>query len=190
MLQGQNHTVRYCVEDTSNLFCPPVAIARFVSSNRTSLTSDASSRIQPPIAKKVPHFNTYHRQKYLDEYHWFKDDKRENKEVLDHLKAENKYSAALLSPLKPLEDEIYSEIVGRMAEDDFTYPETKGGYIYYKKTVKGLQYSVRCRKRIVGDSSAKEEVLLDLNKFKEKHLNLGIRSIAKPKASRIYPGYS
>ncbi|KAJ9067009.1 hypothetical protein DSO57_1003715 [Entomophthora muscae] len=60
-----------------------------------------------------------------------------------------------------------------MAEDDLTYPVTKGCYIYYKKTVKGLQYSVHCRKRIVGDSSAKEEVLLDLNKFKEKHLNLG-----------------
>ncbi|KAJ9082836.1 hypothetical protein DSO57_1000821 [Entomophthora muscae] len=87
MLQGQNHTVRYCVEDTSNLFCPPVAIARFVGYNRPSLTSNASSIIQPPIAKKVSHFNTYHGQKYLDEYHWLRDDKRKNKEVLDHLKA-------------------------------------------------------------------------------------------------------
>ncbi|KAJ9072793.1 hypothetical protein DSO57_1023510 [Entomophthora muscae] len=132
----------------------------------------ASNKKQPPVAKKVTHFNTYHGEKYIDEYHWLRDDKRENKEVLDHLKAENEYSESLLAPLKPLADQIYHEIIGRIVEDDESYPELKGGFAYYQKTVKGLQYSIGCRKRIDEGSSANEEVLLDLNLFKEEQLEL------------------
>ncbi|KAJ9067019.1 hypothetical protein DSO57_1003725 [Entomophthora muscae] len=173
MLLGQNQTSLYCVGKGTSLFCPPINIPQFGGSHRRSLASDFTDEIQPPIAKQIPYNHTYHRKNYTDEYHWLRDDKRNNTEVIDYLKAENQYSAALLSPLKSLEDKIYNEIIGRMTEDDVTYPKTKGDYGYYEKTVKGLQYPIRCRKRIEEGSSANEEVLLDLNLFKEELLGLG-----------------
>ncbi|KAJ9082844.1 hypothetical protein DSO57_1000829 [Entomophthora muscae] len=174
-LPGQNYILRLCTRGTSNLFCTPsrnLQVPRYAALQNFSLTSMASDKKLPPNAKKVPHFNTYHGEKYVDEYHWLRDDKRENKEVLDHLKAENEYSESLLAPLKPLADQIYHEIIGRMVEDDETYPELKGGFGYYQKTVKGLQYPIRCRKRIDEGSSANEEVLLDLNLIEEEQLDL------------------
>ena len=53
-----------------------------------------------------------------DEYYWLRDDKRENPEMLAYLNAENAYADAVMAPLKPLQDTLYDEIVGRIKQDD------------------------------------------------------------------------
>lgn len=41
--------------------------------------------------KKIPHEMTLHGETRVDDYYWLRDDKRENSEVLDYLRAENNY---------------------------------------------------------------------------------------------------
>ncbi|KAI9297416.1 peptidase S9A prolyl oligopeptidase domain protein beta-propeller [Neoconidiobolus thromboides FSU 785] len=123
-----------------------------------------------PILKKEEYYHEYHGKKYLDEYHWLRDDKRENEQVLDYLKSENEYSNNLMKELEPLSDEIYSEMVSRIVEDDVSVSIKKENYYYYNRDIKGQQYALNCRKL---NENGEEEVLLDLNKFEFEYLSLG-----------------
>lgn len=49
--------------------------------------------------------------------------KRENPEVLDYLKAENAYTEAMMAHSKPLREQLYREMRGRIQEDDASVPE-------------------------------------------------------------------
>ena len=46
----------------------------------------------PPFPKKIKKTFTLHNDKRVDWYHWLRDDKRQNKEILNYLSDENKYS--------------------------------------------------------------------------------------------------
>ena len=46
-----------------------------------------------------------------DPYGWLRDDKRESKEILDYLKAENDYSQEVTKHLKGLQDTLYEGMV-------------------------------------------------------------------------------
>lgn len=51
-----------------------------------------------------------------DPYGWMRDMKRENVEVLDHLKAENEYTQGLIKHLEPLQEKLYSEFLKSIQE--------------------------------------------------------------------------
>ena len=53
--------------------------------------------------------------------------------MLAYLKAENAYADALLAPLKPLQDKLFQEIVGRIKQDDSSVPVRERGYYYYTR---------------------------------------------------------
>ena len=67
--------------------------------------------VAPPKAQQKPHVQTLHGETLADPYYWLRDDARTNPEVLAYLKAENAYHAQHLAPVKPLEDQIYNEII-------------------------------------------------------------------------------
>ena len=46
-------------------------------------------------------------------HHRLRDDKREDKEVLDYLRAENEYSQSVTEHLKGLQDTLYDEFLSR-----------------------------------------------------------------------------
>ena len=48
-----------------------------------------------------------------DPYGWLRDDKRENEEILAHLKAENEYSQTVTKHLEGLKDSLYVEFLSR-----------------------------------------------------------------------------
>lgn len=112
-----------------------------------------------------------------DPYHWLRDDSRKNSEILDHINAENKYTAAAMRDTLPLQDRLYKEMRSRIQEADMTVPLRQGPYFYYSRTEEGKQYQVHCRRQIPGgagpggvDEEMKtdgeappEEVLLDEN---------------------------
>ncbi|MDD5210223.1 MAG: S9 family peptidase [Elusimicrobiales bacterium] len=116
---------------------------------------------EPPKAKKVPHALEKHGQARNDEYYWLKD--RKNPEVKAYLKAENDYAAAAMRHTEKLQAKIFTEMKGRIKEDDSTVPFKYGGYYYYKTFKKGLEYPVYARKK--GSVDAAEEVLLDVNEI-------------------------
>ncbi|MEL3908649.1 MAG: S9 family peptidase [Treponemataceae bacterium] len=113
------------------------------------------AKIQKTILKK---FNT----ERVDNYFWLKD--KNNKDVIEYLNQENKYTASVMDSTKELQSKIYSEIVGRIKEDDISYPIFENGYYYYFKTEKGKEYRTYCRKKDLSEN-AKEEILFDVNKM-------------------------
>jgi oligopeptidase B len=94
-----------------------------------------------------------------DPYYWLRDDTRKSPELLSYLKAENSYADAVLAPTKPLQDELFKEIVGHIKQDDSSVPWRKRGYYYYSRTETGAEYPIIARK--LGSLSAKEQVMLD-----------------------------
>jgi oligopeptidase B len=112
----------------------------------------------PPVVAKKP-FTVKGPADRNDEYYWLRDDTRKQPEMLAYLNAENAYADAVLAPLKPLENKLYSEIVGRIKEDDSSLPFRERGYYYYSRFEKGADYPLIARK--LGSLKAKEQVMLN-----------------------------
>ncbi|MFY0104283.1 hypothetical protein ABTP95_20910, partial [Acinetobacter baumannii] len=82
----------------------------------------------PPDAAKKPHVvRAPHGAERQDEYYWLRDDSRKNPEMLAYLKAENAYADAVMARLKPIENRLYDEIVGRIKQDDSSVPYRERG---------------------------------------------------------------
>ncbi|MDD4416166.1 MAG: oligopeptidase B, partial [Proteiniphilum sp.] len=117
----------------------------------------------PPVAEiNSVTFTNFGKQR-IDNYHWLKDKK--NPKVIDYLKAENAYTDSLMASTETLRQTIYNEIVGRIKEDDETYPSFRDGYYYYSRTEKGKQYRTYCRRK--GTMEAPEEIIFDVNRMAE-----------------------
>ena len=118
---------------------------------------------QPPVADiKADTFTRFGVQR-IDHYFWMKD--KTNPKVIEYLKAENAYTDSVMASTKDFQQKIYDEIIGRIKEDDQTYPTLSNGYYYYTRTEKGKQYRTYCRKK--GSLSAAEEITFDVNKMAE-----------------------
>jgi oligopeptidase B len=112
----------------------------------------------PPVAKQVP-YTVKGPVDRNDPYYWLRDDTRKNPEMLAYLKAENEYADAMLAGTKPLQEQLFKEIVGRIKQDDSSVPVRERGYYYYSRFDVGADYPVIARKQ--GSLQAREEVLLD-----------------------------
>jgi len=86
-------------------------------------------------------------------------------QVVEYLKAENKYYDTMMSGTRVLQDSLYTEMKARIKEKDESVPVFKNGYFYYSRVVEGKDYFVYCRKK--GTLEAAEEVLLDVNTMAE-----------------------
>ena len=112
-----------------------------------------------------------------DPYGWLRDDERKNKEVLQHLEAENEYSQKMTKHLKGLQDKLYQEFLSSIQETDYTTPRPRGDYWYYSRTFEGKSYRQFCRAPKTSDNYGTinwdgshdsiilpgEEVYLDVN---------------------------
>jgi hypothetical protein len=63
----------------------------------SSLAHSYASMAAPPVAKKVPLELVDHGDVRVDNYYWLRDDSRSDPDVLAHLRAENDYTAAVMS---------------------------------------------------------------------------------------------
>src|SRR5215467_14832072 len=50
----------------------------------------------PPVARKIPQVSTVHGDLRQDDYYWLRE--KDRPEVLEYLKAENAYTAAMMKP--------------------------------------------------------------------------------------------
>jgi oligopeptidase B len=75
-------------------------------------------------------------------------------------------------------------------EDDEDVPVKKGDYLYYKRTIKGKQYAIYCRKHWTADlaNSRPEEILLNQNEMKEEYIVLGAYEPSPSRESSIENG--
>lgn len=117
----------------------------------------------PPDAKQIPQvFEEFGNQR-VDNYYWIRS--KENQDAIDYLNAENDYTQTVMASTKELQDKIYNEIIGRIKEQDESYPVYQNGYYYYSRTETGKQYRVYCRRK--GTMEAPEEITFDVNKMAE-----------------------
>jgi oligopeptidase B len=116
---------------------------------------------KPPSARRDSKVDVVHGEKRQDDYFWLR--RKEDPQVRAYLEAENAYTDAVMKPTEPLQEALYSEMLGRIKETDLTVPFRKGDFFYYSRTEKGKQYPIYCRKK--GSLEAAEEVMLDANEL-------------------------
>ena len=136
--------------------------------------SKSPTSATPPLAKKVPKTLEMFGDKRVDDYFWLRE--KSDAAVIDYLKAENAYAESVLGPMKGFQDTLYKDMLSRIKETDENVPYKKGAYYYYSRTEAGKQYAIYCRKS--GSLTAKEEVILDLNKLAEGKPFLGLADFA------------
>ncbi len=127
-----------------------------------------------PAAARRPKTVGLHGDKIEDPYFWLRE--KTDPAVIDHLNAENAYTAAVVAPFKPFEDALYQEMLGRIKQTDVSAPYLQRGYWLYQRTEEGKQYRVLCRKQ--GTLAAPEEVILDVNKLAEGQKFMSLRVFA------------
>ncbi|HYT39344.1 MAG TPA: S9 family peptidase [Acidimicrobiia bacterium] len=129
------------------------------------MTADSPA---PPLARRVPHVHEAHGDRRADDYHWLRD--REDPEVTAYLEAENAYADAVMESLRPLQEKLYAEIVSRIQETDLSVPVPHGPFLYYSRSVEGLQYPIHCRRTAGSDGTgegSEEQILIDENVLAE-----------------------
>ncbi|MGQ4660417.1 prolyl oligopeptidase family serine peptidase [Lysobacter sp. F6437] len=149
---------------------PTLLLAALMTVSAPTLAQD----LPPPDVEQRPHTVTApHGAERQDEYYWLRDDTRKNPEMLAYLNAENAYADAYMARLKPLEDTLYDEIVGRIKQDDSSVPYRERGWWYYSRFETGQDYPVYARRE--GSMDAAEQVLLDVNVMAEgkDYFNVG-----------------
>ena len=95
----------------------------------------------------------------IDHYDWLRD--REDSRVIAYLDAENAYARAELEPIKPLLDEIATELQARATPEDRSVPTAYNGYFYQRRFMRGSQYPLIVRWDDLIDTS-REEIVLDV----------------------------
>jgi oligopeptidase B len=120
-----------------------------------------NTKIQPPVAKILPHTLEIHGHPRVDNYYWLND--RENPEVIEYLNKENEYYNALTADTKDFQKELFEEMKARIKEDDQSVPYLYNGYYYITRFEIGQNYPIYSRKKET--LSAPEEILFDGNEF-------------------------
>ena len=118
----------------------------------------------------MEHREVRHGATVIDPYFWLRE--KSNPEVIKYLEAENAYTEAMTKDLKPFEEALYKEMLGRIKQTDLSVPVRRGAYLYYSRTEEGKQYPIQCRRK--GSMEAPEEILLDLNELAKGHKFVGL----------------
>jgi len=126
--------------------------------------------INPPVAPKKPYSSTYHGITREDPYHWLRAEnwqdmfdapEKLDPEIRAYLEAENAYYEENFgTPHAALKDKIFTEIRGRIKEDDSGIPTPDGPFAYNSRMEEGEQYPVIVRTPREGGA---ETILLDCN---------------------------
>ena len=124
----------------------------------------------PPSAPQHEHREVRHGATVNDPYFWLRE--KSSPEVVKYLENENAYTQAMTAELKPFEEKLYTEMLGRIKQTDLEVPVRRGDYLYYSRTEEGKQYPIRCRRK--GSMDASEEIVLDPNEMAKTRKFVGI----------------
>lgn len=136
----------------------------------------------PPIAPRRLSRTRIHGTTLVDAYAWMRN--RKDPAVRKYLGQENQYASTMLAPTKPLQERLFREYRRRMQETDRTAPVQIDEYWYYRRTVRGKQYPIRCRRR--GTMRAREEIILDENILARGHRYFDVGDIAVSPDHRFF----
>jgi oligopeptidase B len=133
---------------------------------------------KPPVAKRVAHSVRRHNHVDEDPYVWLRDPdwqavmrdpQKLSRDIRDYLDAENTYLDVVMAPTQTLQDQLYTEMKGRIKEDDSSVPAPDGPFEYYHRYRTGGQHPLICRRPRGRLDFADEEILVDGDKEAEGH---------------------
>lgn len=125
---------------------------------------------ETPRAEQRPSTHANHGIVRVDEFAWLRaDDWREvirnpdrlPSDIRDYLEAENRYTASVMKQTEPLQERLFAEMKGRIAEDDTSVPAPDGPWEYFQAFRTGGQYPRFARRRRGGSSPDDDEVFFD-----------------------------
>ena len=121
----------------------------------------------PPKPAQHPQTDSHHGFERTDEFGWlraenwqevFRDPSKLDPEIRAHLQAENRYQAEMLADTAELQRALFSEMKGRIKEDDSSVPMKDGPFAYGSSYVVGGEQPRYFR---VPEGGGEEEILLD-----------------------------
>jgi len=179
--------LKFCA--CSVLFCAALAtVTNVMAAGAASPPQTPGSDMAapaPPVAKRIAHVVRSPHGDRVDEYYWMRDDdpKAKRPEIIEHLKAENAYTEAMLAHVKPLQDRLVAEMRARIKEDDSSVPVYDNGYWYWRRFDAGAEYPILLRQRggsAAPDARAPEEVVLDIPQLARPHAyyNVGATAVS------------
>ena len=135
----------------------------------------------PPVAAKKPHAVTHHGVTIDDPYSWLRDPgypEVSDKEVLDHLAAENAWFESRMAPQREVIDALFKEMRARIKEADKSVPQKDGDYLYWIEFEEGAEYKKWWRRPVAGgeDQLILDEVALAEGK---EYFRLGALSVSQ-----------
>ena len=111
-----------------------------------------SAQPVPPVAEKHPHILQMAGESRTDDYYWLRDDSRQNPKVLNYLRAENQYSARMMSGWAALTETLYQEMRARQGEHSESVPYELRGYRYQQRYLPGKDYAQYLRQPVSGNA--------------------------------------
>ena len=125
-----------------------------------------------PFPKKIKKILKAHNDERTDWYYWLRDDDRKNKEVLNYLRAENRYSKKWFDDNSVSGKKIYQTYMKKLPKFDKTYPINIDGYKYFST----ISISSEHRKyfRIY---KRQKKLILDVNKLAKEKKYYSISSV-------------
>jgi oligopeptidase B len=162
--------------------------------------------LTPPRPEKIWHETTLHGITRRDPYHWLRDDNwqrvmREpevlNPKIREHLERENAHTAAVLAPTLELQSALFTELKGRIKEDESSVPAKDGAWDYYVRYELGSQHPRYCRRptRPVLDAAAArsaapgEQILFDADAAATAHAYFSTGAVNHSRDHRLL-GYA
>ncbi|WP_288429227.1 S9 family peptidase [uncultured Spirosoma sp.] len=134
----------------------------------TTLTLHSMTQAQTPVPPKAavkPKELVTNGHTRVDNYYYLNE--RENPEVIKYLNDENAYVDQMLAPVKTLQDKLFTELKGRIKEQDESVPYKEGNFFYYSRYITGGEYPIHCRRK--GSMQGTEEILFDGNAMAKGH---------------------
>ncbi len=125
------------------------------------MNEHAKPPLTPPVAPQRPYRFERHGIAIDDPWAWLKDPKYPDvtdPDVLGYLEAENAYFEQVMAPLKPLADTLFTEMRGRIKEDEATVPQKDGDWLYWTDFEEGGEYRRWWRKPVAGGEA---QLILD-----------------------------
>jgi oligopeptidase B len=143
--------------------------AKLMKNEEMSPDESESSTLKAPVAEQRPVAIEAHGISRVDEFAWLRaadwqevirDPERLPPDIRAYLEAENAFTAAVMRDTERLQEQLFAEMKGRIAEDDATVPAPDGPWEYLQAFRAGGQYP-RFARRPRGGAEADDRTYFD-----------------------------
>lgn len=116
------------------------------------------------IPQQPKTLNDPHGEPRTDQYAWLH--RRDSAEVLRFLDSQNGHANRVFHTMRGDVQRLHAEMMHRADRDDISVPVYRDGYYYYRRTERGKNYSIHCRRQTL---DSPEQILVDENARAAEH---------------------